>query len=145
LWVNDTRAEPHVTMATQPPALECACTVCDVSGWKHPGLDSTLYICGIRCIAEFVDSEAKQLRKEWKRSMAGVPWVQTMNAGAFQYRDEDFRRAAGEASDFARTVSAAALTRAVQAGGYYGIGTASHISHTVSCFETRRIVLNLEI
>jgi hypothetical protein len=54
--------------------------------------------------------------------MAGVSWVQTMNQDHFQYRDESFRRAAGEASDFAKTVSDAALKRAVRAGGYFGTG-----------------------
>jgi hypothetical protein len=125
-------------MATQPPALECACTVCDVVGWKLPALDSTVYICGIRCLAEFDDIETKKLRKEWKQSMAGVPWVQSMNQAGFEYRDEAFRRAAGEASDYARTVSAAALTRAVHAGGYHGTGRAFptchiHISQNSVC------------
>jgi hypothetical protein len=122
MWVNDTRAEPHVTMSTQPPALDCACTVCDVTGWQLPALESTLYFCGIRCLAEFGGAETKLLRQEWRASMAGVPWVQSMNQQAFQYRDEAFRRAAGEASDCARGVSAAALKRAVRAGGYYGTG-----------------------
>jgi hypothetical protein len=122
MWVNDTRAEPHVTMATQPPACQCACTVCDVVGWRCPALDSTLYICGIRCLAEFKDREAVRLRAEWKRSMAGVPWVKSMDTRPFRYRDEEFRRAAGEASDFARTISEAALKRAVKAGGYHGTG-----------------------
>ncbi len=106
-------------MSTQPPALECSCSVCDIKGWKCLALDSTIYIFGIRALVGIDDQEAKNLRAEWKRSMTGIPFTQGMSTHprALQYRDAKFRKAAGEASDFARTVSDAALRRAVNAGG----------------------------
>jgi hypothetical protein len=140
-WVNDTRACPHVTMATQPPALTCACGTCDVVGWHLPQLDSTVYVYGLRILSEFNDREARTLRAEWKRSMRQIPNAQTMETGPLRYRDAKFRRDAGEATEFAKTMNnGAAVTRAVQAGGYHGTGRLLYMSGSMgtrdpSCYR----------
>ncbi len=92
----DTRAGPHVTMSTQPPALTCSCITCDVEGWYLPHLDSTVYVYGLRILSEFNDREARTLRAEWKRSMRHEPNAQTMVNEPLRYRDARFRREAGD-------------------------------------------------
>ena len=82
--MNDTRARPHVDMATQAPALHWACRCCNVLGFKVQLLDSTVYPGAPRYLDD--SKESKKLLKEWKRRFSGTPdMIAALNRYVYTY------------------------------------------------------------
>ena len=124
--VNDLRAMPYISMATQAGARYWACRYCNVEGVYVHQLQTKIYIGAARVMHQWPASKKtsrhNRLLREWKRRFAGMPHVVSMLNVPIGGRDQKFRMEAGQLAEDAKGVTKAAYKRAVEAGGYHGIG-----------------------
>ena len=124
--VNDLRAMPYVSMATQAGAKYWACRYCNCHGIHIGLLDVVVYVDAARIMHQWPPQRktrrhAKLLR-DWKRKFRGMPEAIAQLDIPIARRTQAFRMLAGKIAEDAKTVSGAAHKRALHAGGYHGIG-----------------------
>jgi hypothetical protein len=119
--VNDLRALHYVSMGKSVTgSINCSCKDCDLVGWRINQLGTTVYPSALHFLDDALQNEP--VRREW---MARNEHVHPEARNASQprrLRDKHFRVLAGRAAEAAKGVSKAALKRAVDAGGYHGLG-----------------------
>ena len=124
--VNDLRAMPYISMATQAGAKHWACRYCNGVGTYVSCLDVVLYIGAARIMHQWPASRKTRrhasLLRQWKTKFRQLPDVIAQLDVPIARRDHAFRMMAGRVAEDAKSVSAAAHKRAVQAGGYHGVG-----------------------
>lgn len=124
--VNDLRAMPYVSMATQAGAKNWACRYCNCVGIYVPLLDVVIYVHGARIMHQWQQdmqtARHRSLLREWKTKFRLLPQAIAQLQVPIARRDQAFRMLAGKTAEEAKSVSGAAYKRAVQAGGYHGIG-----------------------
>ena len=126
--INDLRAMHHVSMATQAPALHWACRDCNVLGVYVKLLDTVVYIGAIRLLPGCGSTRVRRLQREWRARFHGTPDLLALEDRPIFKRDAKFNYDAGVVADQARVISKAAHERAVNAGGFHGLGTC-HVLH----------------
>ena len=124
--VNDLRAMPYVSMATQAGAKHWACRYCNCVGTYVRCLDVVVYIHAARIMHQWPASRKTQrhssLLRHWKAKFRHFSEVIAQLDVPIARRDHAFRTQAGRVAEDAKSISAAAHKRAVKAGGYLGLG-----------------------
>ena len=112
----------HVSMATQAPAKYWACRDCNVLGVKIALLDAVVYVGALRLLAGTGSRRTRALTREWQQRFRGTPdLVEHMNRPIFK-RDAKFNYDAGVVAEQARHISKAEHKRAIETGGFHGLG-----------------------
>ena len=122
--INDLRALPKVSMATQAPSKYWACHCCNVLGINVPQLETQIYPGAIRLldVCGSTRVRVRQLTREWRHHFRQAPEILAVATSTVMMRDAKSNQRAQIVAEQAYKISKACGKRATEAGGFLGYG-----------------------